>query len=151
MAKSTVVAPVKSGVVLAMVTLEDAVAEMMAQPTSAEDIAQQVLQFDNIDDILGGDNLVIKLDDIIGENFTIVSVELHKSDYEGGLAAYAVIHGRMNDNPVIITSGATQVIAQCIAMHRQGFLPYTVSSEKATKPTAKGYYPIRLCKATESF
>ena len=148
---STAVEAIKSnGVVPAQLTLEMAIAEMMAEPITAEEIAAQVLAFDSIDDILG-DSTVVKLDDIIGETFTIERVQLHRSDYADGLGAYAVMFGTKNGDPVIITSGASQVVAQCIAMHRQGFLPYTVSSRKADKATANGYYPVKLCKSEEGF
>lgn len=127
-------------------TMEEAAASMVQEGATAESIALDILNADSIDDILG--KTVIGLQDIIGTPFTIHSGRLNKSDFTDGLPAYVVMDVEFDDGTKgVVTSGAMSVVAQVIAMHKGGYLPYRVSSRKPNKPTADGYYPISLCPA----
>lgn len=126
--------------------LDKTIAELRATGVTAEDIALRILSATTMDDILGTQPVSLK--DVIGTPFTIRSISLHESDYEAGLPAYCALDATWDDDErVVITTGATTVVAQVIAMYRAGLLPARVSSRRANKPTADGYYPVSLCKA----
>ncbi len=145
--KTTDVAVIDNDKSAALNEMREAIRSMIAKSdVTAEEIALQIISADTLDGILG--STAIGLDDMIGVPFTIERVELRESEFADGLPAYAVMHATLDDGEsVIITSGATSVVAQCVSMVQGGFLPVRVSSRKPSKPTANGYYPVSLCKA----
>ena len=127
-------------------TFEQAAESMIGETSTMDDIVVDIVNAETIDDILGG--TAIGLESIIGQSFTINRAELRKSDFTDGLAAYVVMHVTFDTGETgIVTSGASKIVAQVVSMHQKGFLPYRVSSYKATKATEKGYFPMSLCKA----
>lgn len=127
-------------------TFAEAAESMIGETSTMDDIVVDIVNAETIDDILGG--TAIGLESIIGQSFTINRAELRKSDFTDGLAAYVVMHVTFDTGETgIVTSGASKIVAQVVSMHQKGFLPYRVSSYKATKATEKGYFPMSLCKA----
>lgn len=146
MAKGTAVEQRPQTVILpGQLTFEEAAAQMVAEPNTMEDMIQEIVNMTDIDDILGGGG-AIGLENIIGRIMTIHKAELRESTYVDGLPAFAVMHVEMEDTGerLVVTTGASKAVAQCIAMHRGGHFPQRVNSERASKPTPSGYYPITL-------
>ena len=127
--------------------MAEAAESMVADVKTSAEITLDILNAKSIDEILG--STVIGLQSILGEPITIHSANLNQSDFEDGLGAYVVIHAtRDNGDHIVVTSGSENVVAQVIAMHAGGHFPQRVEGAKSVKPTAKGYYPLRLQPAT---
>lgn len=114
----------------------------------AEQMILDIMEADDLDALLDS-STVYHLRDIVGTPFTINRVELQESDYaESALPAYAVIYAVLDDErEVIVTTGATTVVAQLVKMHMAGWFPARVSS--TSDETSNGYTVIKLCKAPE--
>jgi len=133
---------------LALRTFEEAAASMVADDPSADDMMLDILTAKTVEDVLGGSNNAIHLQDIIGKPFTIVKATLRESDYEAGLPAFVVLNVTFDDGTNgVVTTGASTVVAQCIRMHQLDAFPQRVNSYKSTKPTKAGYFPVQLVAA----
>lgn len=69
-----------------------------------------------------------------------------KSALEGGAGVYAVVDAvRLDqDEPVKITTGSVNVMAQLLKLQTMGAFPQKVKIVKAGRPTKSGYYPYWL-------
>lgn len=120
-----------------------AITEMTVPDQTAEEIALSIIDSTSIDDILGSQ--VVHLQDIIGTPFLLLSAKLTKSDYEDGLGAYTVMTATMGDGTrAVITTGATNVVAQVIAMHQGGHFPQWVVATQAE--SSGGFTVYRLSR-----
>jgi len=132
----------------AMQLFQEAAASMVAEDPTSDDMMVDILTATTVDDILGGSNNAIHLQDIVGTPFTIDKATLRESDYDAGLPAFVVLHVTFDDGTKgVVTTGATTVVSQCIRMHQLNAFPQRVNSFKPSKPTKAGYYPIQLVKA----
>lgn len=69
------------------------------------------------------------------------------STLEEGSNIFFVVFGKRMDNgePVVLTTGASGVLAQLVNMAKRGTLVGAiVKMEEASKPTAAGFRPLRL-------
>jgi hypothetical protein len=129
----------------ARLTFEEAARAMVQSSGDADAILLDILNADSVESILGNDT--IGLTEMIAEPFTILSAVLRESDYEQGLPAFLVMQAeRDNGDRIVITTGASTVVAQVVRMNQLAAFPVRVSSKKAEKPTAAGYYPLSLVK-----
>jgi hypothetical protein len=85
------------------------------------------------------------------EPFRLESVEFRRSDYEVGMPFYALMRGVDVDtgDAVLYTSGSQKVTAQLFRLVTRGWLPRTVVARQSKKPTAAGYFPVRLVDVRE--
>jgi len=119
-----------------------AVSEMTRPETTAEEMALAILDATTLEGILG--STVLKMEDVTTP-FTVLGASLNPSDYVDGLAAYAVLDAVLQDGGrVVIISGATNVVAQLVAMHSGDFFPAWVEFKSAT--TGSGYTAWKLIK-----
>lgn len=122
--------------------MTQAISEMTRPETTAEEMALAILDADTIEGILG--STVLKMEDVTTP-FVVVGAGLNPSDYTEGLAAYAVLDCVLPDGErAVIISGATNVVAQLVAMHSGRFFPQWVEFKSAT--TGKGFTAWKLIK-----
>jgi len=129
-------------------SIRAAIAEMSegdATDFDPERMILDIMEAQNLDDIL--ESTAVHLKDIIGVPFTINSVKLQDSEYtDSTLPKYAVIFATLDDGEnIVITTGATTVVAQCVKAHMLKGFPWRVSSSMAT--SAKGFDVVKLRKA----
>lgn len=125
--------------------LAQATAEMTNPTKTAEEIAYDILQANTLEEILG--STVLHMEDLEGQSFMVKGASLTASDYKEGLGAYAVIDAVMgNGERAVIISGATNVVAQLIAMHAKKFYPAWVQFKSAQ--TGSGFTAWRLVKGS---
>lgn len=108
--------------------IKRAASEMARPETTPEEMAAAILDAASIDDILGN-GTVVHLADMIGESFTILGASLSESTVANnqGLPVFAIIEAELNDGTqAIVTTGATNCVAQLIAMHSGGYFPQWV-------------------------
>ena len=81
---------------------------------------------------------------------TMHGYKVQRSDYEEGAPVYAVMDVTRQDTGerVPVTSGAQQILGQCLRLAQLNAFPCNVMVVKATKrPTEKGNWPLRLAVA----
>ena len=144
MSTKTVAVPQTNAVIAkerAMERVRQAITEMTVPDQSAEEIALSIIEATSIDQILG--STVLHLQDMVGTPFLLVSAKLTASDYQDGLGAYTVMNAILSDgSPAVITTGATNVVSQVIAMHSGDYFPQWVVASEAE--TSKGFKVMRL-------
>jgi len=119
-----------------------AAADMVRPETSAEEMALAILNATSIDDILG--STIRKMNEVEG-SFLVVGANLNESDFQEGLGAYAVLDTLHPDGTrVLVTSGATNVVAQLVAMHAGSHFPQWVKFKSDT--TKAGFTVWKLVK-----
>lgn len=130
----------------------EAAASMMAvvSDDGQAEIIIQIMEAKSIDDMLGGS--VTGIRELLNKPFTVDKVTLRKSDYEDGIGAYAIINATMypdlrgNREQVVISTGSETVLAQLVKAQMENWT-LNVQCVEAKKPTAAGYYPLRLVSA----
>lgn len=144
MAKKAEVATVSPRSELAKRRVAQAATEMVRPEQSAEEMALAILESTDIDDILG--STVVHLADMLDTPFTILAAYLNQSDFTDGLGAFTVMEVEFQDGKRgVVTTGATNIVAQVIAMHGGGHFPQWVLAESDT--TKAGFTVYRLRRA----
>ena len=87
-----------------------------------------------------------KLDDHLGELFTILSIDaVRNSDFEGGLGIYLIVSAADEDGTVIkLSIGAGDPLGKIVKLHEMGALPWAVSFERSARETKAGFHPINV-------
>lgn len=118
----------------------------------AIDIIARILDAQTVDDVLGGGGAT-HAEDYLDRGFVLKSVRFNKSTFDSaGPNFYAVLEGYDEDSePVAITCGSRNVIAQAWKLMDMGALPLAVEIKRSAKPTSAGFYVMWLDKATKSF
>lgn len=118
--------------------------------TNHATILMDIANGETLDAILGADTVGLK--NFLDVPFVINRAEMRKGDdaYTEGLGYYVVIFATTDDgNNIVITCGASNVVAQVIALMKGDHLPVRVVARESDKPTARGYYPIKLHKPSK--
>lgn len=115
--------------------------------TTAADIAREILNAENADDVLGGGD-VVHAKDILNQPITIHGGKFVRSDYEEGAGVYVVadVTSHNTGNRVKVTMGATNVVAQIYRLAELGAFPVECKIIEASRPTADGFRPQRLVR-----
>jgi len=81
-----------------------------------------------------------------GYAIEIVRIKRMESDFPGGLGWYLLCEGTVMETGEYkaFSTSAVAAMAQLLIAWARGFFPYQVYVRIATKPTAKGFYPIHL-------
>lgn len=131
------------------------VAHVAADVASSTDeavlaIVGSILDADTLDGILG-EGSVMHSEDVVGRAFTLHGVRWAKSTFAAGLPFYALLEiGPIGgEGRSLVSCSATNVMAQAWALLSHGFLPCDVRLDVSKRPTASGYYPMRLHQVTE--
>jgi len=130
---------------------DDAKSDVDADEVSME-IIGRILNATTVDDVLGGQG-AIHAEDFLNVPFTLTAVKFNPSDLGGdGPRFYAVLQGVDTDvQPVTVTCGAKNVIAQAWKLNDMGALPTLVQIQRSERPTAAGYYVMWLAKGEPSY
>lgn len=117
---------------------------------AARQIVQDILDATTAEEVLT-EAEVIHARDIIDEPFVALSVRLLNSAYDGeGIAIYAVIEAADDaGEPMIITCGARNVVAQLWQLSRLNSLPRRVKIVERGKARNGKSAPMRLIDATD--
>ena len=84
-------------------------------------------------------------EDVIGVRLLITGLRWLRSDFEQGPGFYCVIDCTDDDGTrQVVTVGSANVMAQLFRLDELGHLPFYAAIVRATRPTAAGYYPMRL-------
>lgn len=130
----------------ALAIAESAIAEMSTSTDfDYEEMLVNLMEADSADALFDSD--VTALQDIIGVPITIHSAILQKSDYEAGfMPVYAVMRVTYDgsNEQIVVTTGATQVVAACVKAHSAGWFPLRVSTKSVT--TSKGNTVVKLVR-----
>lgn len=116
------------------------------------EIIGRILKATSVDDVLGGGGAT-HARDFLDVPFTLTGVRFNRSDFgDNGPAFYALLEGAdRNGEPVLVTCGARNVIAQAWKLRDMGSLPVQVEIQESERPTAAGYKVMWLAKPTKSF
>lgn len=116
------------------------------------DIIARILNADTVEGVLGGNNAT-SAEDYLDTPFALTAVRFNKSTFEdAGPKFYALLEGaNIDGEPLVITCGARNVIAQAWKLGDMGALPVQVVLKQSSKPTAAGYYVMWLEAAPESY
>jgi len=123
---------------------DDDVSEKSDDDVSMEIIAR-ILSATTAEEVLGGSEPV-HARDYLGRPFRLLGVKFNRSDFEeAGPRFYAVLDAVDPDGePLAITCGARNVIAQAWRLADLGVLPIRVRLTEAARTTKNGYKIIRL-------
>jgi hypothetical protein len=115
-------------------------------------IIGRILNATSVDDVLGGAGAT-HARDFLGVPFVLTGVRFNQSDFgEGGPSFYALLEGANGDGePVTVTCGARNVIAQAWKLRDMGALPVKLVLQESDRPTRAGYKVMWLEKAPASF
>lgn len=116
------------------------------------DIIARILQATDAAAVLGRED-VLHARDFLDRPFTLLGVKFNRSEYDGaGPRFYALLDGANGDGePVKITCGAKNVIAQAWKLLDLGALPIKVVLKQSAKPTAAGFHVIWMEAAGDDF
>lgn len=110
------------------------------------EIIAQVMAAESIMDVLAPAE-AIHGRDLVGIPLIVHGVKYQRSDYSEGSPFYAVMDCEREDSGarIPVTIGAQSIIAQLMRLAQLDAFPQRVVIEQATKrPTAAGYWPLRL-------
>lgn len=126
------------------------VVDVAGQIASASDdvaleIVNDILTAETADAILG-DADVMHAEEIIDVPVTVHAVKWQRSGVGAGLPFYALmtISHVGKDDTKLCSCSATNVMAQLWQLQRIGLLPVDVRLVTSKRPTADGFYPMRL-------
>lgn len=116
------------------------------------DIIGRILNATSVDDVLGGAGAT-HARDFLNVPFTLTNVRFNRSDFdESGPSFYALLEGADgNGEPVTVTCGARNVIAQAWKLNDMGALPVALVLQESERTTRRGYKVMWLEKAPASF
>lgn len=118
----------------------------------ALNIIGRILNATTVDDVLGG-RIAIHARDMLGEPFTLLGVRFNESTIDGdGPAFYAVLEAvDPEGEPMAITCGARNVMAQAWKLKDMGALPVAVMIQQSDRQTKAGYRVMWLEAVPEGF
>lgn len=110
-------------------------------------IVERIMQAGDIDALLG-ESTAVGARDLLDEPLHLLGFRVAKSDFEDGLQYFAVIDAVTikNGEKIIVTCGATNVLAQLYTAQARGFFPFDARFAEPEKATAAGYKPLWLRK-----
>lgn len=116
------------------------------------DIIAKILQATDAAAVLGRED-VLHARDYLGRPFKLIGVKFNKSEYDGaGPQFYALLDGVTADGePLKITCGAKNVIAQAWKLLDLEALPISVELKQSEKATAAGFKVMWLEGAGDDF
>lgn len=108
-------------------------------------IVEQILQAKSMTDAMA-ETTATSARDLLNEPLTIHGFKMAKGDFEDGLGYFAVIDATVHKTGerVVVTCGATNVLAQLYVGHRTGGFPVDGRFAEPEKATARGYKPLWL-------
>lgn len=111
-------------------------------------IAEEILESDNVDDILGS-RILVHAETIVNRPFTLKGVTYNRSKFDKGLTVYAVMEVTFLDNgkDASVSTSARNVCVQAAMLWKIDALPVDVKVVRPDEPTANGYYPMSLERA----
>lgn len=145
MAKASTAVAERNGTTIMRDRMATAISEMARPEQSPEEMALAIINATTLEGILG--STVLHMEDYVGTPFLVVGANLNPSEFTDGLGAYAVLDTILSDGSrAVITSGATNVVAQLVAMHAGDFFPAWVEFKSDT--TKKGFTVYKLIKGS---
>ena len=116
------------------------------------DIIGRILNATTVDDVLGGAGAT-HARDFLNVPFVLTSVRFNQSDFgDSGPAFYALLEGANGDGePVTVTCGARNVIAQAWKLREMNALPVKLVLQESERTTRAGFKVMWLEKAPTSF
>jgi hypothetical protein len=111
------------------------------------EIALSILEGETVSDVFDRP-APVGTEEVIGQALRIQRVRWMQSQKNANVPIYALIEAVDADTgeKVLITCGATNVVAQLIAAEEHDWLPLDVMFTVPKDPTARGYYPVTLRK-----
>ena len=105
------------------------------------DILRRVLAADSIDEALEA-GTANKMEAFDGVPLSITGITFRQSDYQEGCGVYVLIEAftEKAERPVVITSGASNVVAQCTVACREDDLPFKAKFKRSEKQTRNGFW-----------
>lgn len=112
---------------------------------ASQDIIARILRASTVEEVLGKEQ-VTHARDFLDTPFALLSVKFNRTEFDGdGPPFYAVLSGATDDGePVTITCGAGNVMAQAFKLDDMKALPYRVVIRQNPKPTAAGFHVMWL-------
>lgn len=127
---------------------------LVVQVQDPAELARQMMEaiFDaeDVDAILGR-NVAIHAQDIVDRPFTLTAVRYMKSRFNEGLPVFAVMDATFLDDGSFgsVTTSARNACAQAAMLWKLDALPCDVAFRRAENPTADGYFPMWLERASK--
>ena len=120
------------------VTLED-------PQVIAQSIINRILESPDAESVLGGQK-ALGGREVLGRPLELRGVRWHKSSFDGQVPVFAVLDVVTMDDgePLAITTGSLNVMAQAFKLHKLGALPQTIRFMEVEKETAAGFRPQYL-------
>lgn len=114
------------------------------------DIVGSILAAESVEDVLSGGD-VVHSEDVLSVPLTLYSVKWARSTFAEGLPFYALLEVSSigGTERRLVSCSATNVVAQVWKMSNAGWLPVDVRLEQSKRPTASGFYPLRLTAAVD--
>jgi hypothetical protein len=108
-------------------------------------IIARILMAESAEDVLAQDE-VKHARDVLAQPFRFMKVQWQRSEMEQGSACYAVIHAQYpgTNAPLVITTGAKNVMVQLLKMDMIGAFPFEGKIVQKEKATAAGFHPLYL-------
>lgn len=120
-----------------------------AQELDPEEISKQIigriLNAATVDEVLStGDARHAR--ELLGQPILIHSVKLNESDFTDSAGVYMVAECSDPDfgESFAVTFGSPHCMAQAYKLHELGALPAKVKFTQSSKPTRRGFFPMRL-------
>lgn len=126
-----------------LATSDDSLAE---DPEVAQRrIIEQILQAKNMSDAMA-ETTAIHARDLLDEPITVHGFKIAKSDFEEGMGYFALIDATVHKTGerIVVTCGATNVLAQLYVGQRTNGFPVDGRFAEPEKATARGFKPLWL-------
>lgn len=111
-------------------------------------IVASILQAKSVDEVLNRQNTV-DASSVVGQRLAIRGARWMRSDLQEGPGFYALIDAANDDGePLLITCGSRNVMAQVYRLIELNALPCYAAIEESERATAAGYHPMSLVGRT---
>lgn len=109
------------------------------------DIIARILKAETVEDVLGT-STATHARDYLNVPFLLTGVRFNRGDFaDSGTNFYALLEGADdNGEPLVVSCGAKNVIAQSWKLADMGALPLSVVLKESPRQTANGYKPMWL-------
>lgn len=109
-----------------------------ANPELQFDMLADMATADSVEDLFGSGKDVLKVTDVVGKAFKVISVEFRNSDdkyvVDGSIGIYAVLHIEINGRKDTLVTGASDVIFRAMrAMELSAFPRWLTVESNQTK------------------
>jgi hypothetical protein len=114
----------------------------------ARQIIVRILKADDVEQVLEPAG-ALGARDLLGVPLEISAVRWQRSSLDGGPALFALIEAQRLDEgePVVVTCGGRNVLAQLLRLAQLSAFPQVVRIVEAERETSRGYRPLWLVPA----